>query len=169
MKKLKKGFTLLEILVVVALIGIMSAIGMAALSSARNKGQDAYIKATVTNIKTQGEVFYSNNSSTYGTITGDGVSVSGLDSLCVQTGSIFASDEEGGLKKSIYVLNEKSAEDILCSSGVEWSSDPVVSNSWAMAIKLSDGNYFCADSKGVSIDTGSSTAPISSIDADCLY
>lgn len=166
-KKNQKGFTLLEILVVVALIGLLAAIGMAALASARARGEDAYIKATATNMKTQAEVFYSNNANTYGTITGEGDSVPGLDSLCVQQGSIFAASSTGGLRFSLNALNAKSPSDILCSSGVEWTSDPVTASSWAIAIKLSNGDYFCADSKGVSRDTGSSVPPISSTDADC--
>jgi prepilin-type N-terminal cleavage/methylation domain-containing protein len=58
---LKRGFTLLELLVVVAIIGLLSAVVMASLNSARNKGGDAAVQANLKNAISQGEIFNTSN------------------------------------------------------------------------------------------------------------
>ena len=65
MKKYSKGFTLIELLVVIAIIGILSSVVLASLNTARTKGSDAAAKAGMTQLRTQGEMFYDSNSNVY--------------------------------------------------------------------------------------------------------
>lgn len=60
-KKKKKGFTLMELLVVVAIIGILAAIVLVSLNSARNKGKNAAIKAQMAQLRPAGEMFNEDN------------------------------------------------------------------------------------------------------------
>jgi len=60
-KKKKKGFTLMELLVVVAIIGILAAIVLVSLNSARNKGKNAAIKAQMSQLRSAGEMFNEDN------------------------------------------------------------------------------------------------------------
>ena len=57
-KKSTKGFTLIELLVVIAIIGILSSVVLASLSSARDKGADASVKANLNNIRSLAESLF---------------------------------------------------------------------------------------------------------------
>jgi prepilin-type N-terminal cleavage/methylation domain-containing protein len=55
---LKKGFTLIELLVVIAIIGILSSVVLASLNTARDRGADAAIKASINGVRAQAELAY---------------------------------------------------------------------------------------------------------------
>ena len=55
----------MEILVVIAIIGILSSVVIPRLSDARDKGIDAAVKATVANLKPAAEIYYDDNFSDY--------------------------------------------------------------------------------------------------------
>ena len=64
----QKGFTLIELLVVIAIIGILAGIVLASLGSARNKGGDAAVQGDLVGIRSQAELYASNNNNSYGTL-----------------------------------------------------------------------------------------------------
>lgn len=57
----KYGFTLVELLVVVAIIGVLASVVLASLNTARNKGKIAAIKSNLKNMIPQAELVYTSN------------------------------------------------------------------------------------------------------------
>ena len=64
-QKKKPGFTLLELLVVISIIGILTAIGAAAFSVAQKKGRDAKRVGDMKAAQSAFEQYYAANSSQY--------------------------------------------------------------------------------------------------------
>lgn len=62
---LQNGFTILELLIVVAIIGILVAVSFAYLGESRNKGGNAGVQSNLVNARAQAEVFFTNNNRSY--------------------------------------------------------------------------------------------------------
>jgi prepilin-type N-terminal cleavage/methylation domain-containing protein len=65
----QQGFTLVELLVVVAIIGMLASLSIVALGSARTKARDAARVASVKNIQTALELYYSDTGLYPSTVT----------------------------------------------------------------------------------------------------
>ncbi len=156
---LTRGFTLIELLVVIAIIGILAAVVIGSLNDARSGGQDASIKQSVANIRSQAELFYNGNGYTYRVDATTNVCTNTqVDSLLsaavdVVNGTDYASATHG---VSTYVaLNTLTG----AASGRTAACHADETRYLAVAPLASIAQFWCVDSTGVSAQVA--TAPAS--------
>ena len=148
--KTNKGFTLIELLVVIAIIGILSSVVLASLTTARSKGQEAAIKSQLSNMRAQAELFYSNHSNAYSSLTG------GMTALSATWAAGVHTDTTGD---AVLVGSSSDALGTLLAGVVSSKSDSapkywVETDAWAVAALVSGTTgFWCVDSKGNSIAT----------------
>lgn len=123
----KKGFTLIELLVVIAIIGVLSSVVLSSLNSARNKGNDAKVKAQLSGARASAEIYYDTNKN-YG---GDQI---------VCTAGMFA-DSSSGMSTYTNAGNYPAGTTIYCAS---------TDTGYALAAQLQDDSEWCVDSTGTS-------------------
>ncbi len=123
-KNFKKGFTLIELLVVIAIIGILASIVLASLNTARDRGRDASVRASMSQHRAQAEIFY--DSQTSPTYTG----------MCGNTDVLRLRDAA--------VANTTG---VLATSGYECAVN-TAGTAWAADITLNGGGNYCVDSTG---------------------
>ena len=123
----KKGFTLIELLVVVAIIGILASVVLASLNTARSKGKDASVQASMSSMRAQAEL---------------GVDASGnyMVGVCWTSGA-------GGLAALSNAVISAGATVPKCAQS---GAAAATSASWAYEVLLPTGgtNFFCVDSTG---------------------
>ncbi len=135
MRTNNKGFTLIEMLVVIAMIGLLSAVVLVALGPSRNKAKDTRIISDINQIRSVMETRYSPTSNTY--------VITAVNDCAGTSGS---TDIDTALK------------DISTNNGSECKINlTATSNGYAVSAKTASGGSYCADSSG---KVASSTATL---------
>lgn len=151
----KKGFTLIELLVVIAIIGILASVVLASLNTAREKGNQASVKANLKTIQAQAELFYDDNNMHYASTddlpaayTGACPAVGGTDD------TMFEDDVT--IRNAILAAESAGNDAAMCYM-------PIPAQTWSIHVGFKDGTgSWCIDSTGFA---GSSTD--SNGDGDC--
>ena len=134
-----RGFTLIELLVVIAIIGILSYIILPSLFSARQQGNDAGVESDLETIKTQAEIYYTQNNNGYGT----------PGNSCATAGSIFS--DPTIMNAVAQITQDANSATIACNN----ASDAFA----VQALLTAQGGttYECMDSTG---NPSTSTTPL---------
>jgi prepilin-type N-terminal cleavage/methylation domain-containing protein len=142
MNRAQKGFTLIELLVVIAIIGLLASIVLAAVGTARKKGQDAAIKSQMESARSQMELYASNNNAGYsgGCVASGDANPPGLEGILANAnadaskgGSVNTSDTVGGSYQNVTCHDDQS----------DWAAEAPLSPSAS-----GSPNMWCVDDTG---------------------
>lgn len=142
----RSGFTLIEILVVVGIVGVLSAVVFASFGGARDQSRDNAIKAEMDMLRLEARLYYerfrqyadgSESASTFAACNGG----SGMGNSLFGNG---ASDQTVvDMVAAVYEVSESAGADVYCAA-TEYS--------WAFAVPLHNASgsntSWCVDSSG---------------------
>lgn len=150
------GFTLIEVIVVIAIIAILSTVVLSASSSARIKANDVSIKANLDSIRTSAE-FFRDKHGHYGAIVPLSDCASGELFVYGPIASAIKSAEQSSNSVAGTCLAEDS------------SGQSLHSTSWAVSVPLASDNSvnWCVDSNGYA-NVGVATIQLGQNIARCL-
>lgn len=139
----RDGFTLIELIVVVAIVGILTAIVLSSLNNAREKGRDGGVKSNLVNIRGQAEILYT----TWGNYAVDATPTYFALAQCTNTADTLFSNANIWAQ----IVAAYSAGD-----GVAFTRCYSAPGFWAVAVGLNTGgtagdaisDSWCVDSSG---------------------
>lgn len=136
-----RGFTLIEVLIVVAIVGILSSVVLSALGGGRTKSVDGKVRSQLIQIKNATEIYYNNRTPiSYG----PAATMSAAASTCTVNGaSAMWTDTTSGLNGLVGMTSTWPAGTTL------WCNTSA--SAFAVAAQSPTGAYFCIDSATFSV------------------
>ncbi len=134
-----RGFSLIELLTVIAIIGVLSTVVVVSLTAARYKGIDASTKENLNTIRNQAELRHSNLGSYGVAVAVQGTAITSAPAYNAAGSNFFISDQQANRALRAALLDGDSGYYAIGVNG----------QSWAVAIETkSVSGYWCVDSQG---------------------
>lgn len=131
-----RGFTFIEMLVVIAIIGILAGITLVAVGGARNRAKDSRIISEMGQLRNAADLHYNNNNHSYTNPTN-------LD-CTITNPNIKALCDDIGLQNGTNLLI---------------NANNVTGQEYCAEVQLNSGKWWCIDSQGRSARYDAGTTP----------
>lgn len=136
MTRAMRGFSLIEILMVVTIIGILSVVVVSSISTARNRGIDASVKENLHTIRNQAELFYA-NAGRYGTqVAVQGTGITAAPAYNASGAHFLISDRPANSALRQAIQDSDTGFFAIGVNGQTWAA--------AVSLKTVEG-YWCVD------------------------
>jgi prepilin-type N-terminal cleavage/methylation domain-containing protein len=146
--KTSKGFTIIELLVVVAIIAVLTGIVLVNVTSYIAKGKDAAVKGNMSTMLTDGAVFYDSNSTYTGFYSG---TTSPITTTAGCTGN-------SGFVNTCTAMVNAGYNSVTFTCAGAANCNTAGATGWcAMVTEKANTNTFCVDSTGAKIEKASGT------------
>jgi prepilin-type N-terminal cleavage/methylation domain-containing protein len=152
-----KGFTIIELLVVVAIIAVLTGIVLVNVTAYISRGRDAAARGNLASMLTNGAVFYDTNSNFTNFIGANATSGNYAAAAACTTGAATFTSPCSALTSTTAATGYTFT--YACSTGAAAAncSSGAVQN-WCGWITLKNGgNHFCVDSTGAKINNATVT------------
>ncbi len=137
------GFTLIELMVVISIVGLLSSILVSSLSSARLKGRDAKIRQQVLQMRTLMELDYSETSSYVNLQTGWHSTAAGC------AASAFAGNYITKAREICTAIVDSSSSSNFAGNSVYFGNNVNLSTKYSIMVYLpGQQTFFCVGSSG---------------------
>jgi prepilin-type N-terminal cleavage/methylation domain-containing protein len=149
---MKRGFTLIELLVVIAIIGILAAVVLGSLNDARDNANDASAQTSINNTRNISEIYYSENSFSYGDTD---VAFAADSDITPYPAAVAPGAAGSSVCNSASALSLFAAANNQTNNGGTCVADD---EAYAVEWELRSTRFFCVDSSGFSGITDATSA-----------